>query len=375
MSKYFKNTKLLRYRFGDNENPVLFQNISTYVDLLDQVKSETSFYQDYTIMSGERPDTLSMRLYGKDDFYWTFYMMNDKLRESGWPISNELVLEKIKEKYPHRIVTTKDDFTTDSTLQPAFKVGQVVYGSTSGTVGTVIKRNPSLGQLVIDTTNTVIPERRPIDIEPNENGYVLYKLTDERESFHSPSLWEVYKDGLLVTEDVDITLVSGKNNRWVEINNIPYSSSSSYSVTAEINISNPADNNFSVGESIYFVNPETGLNVSVVVYRESTQYDAVHHYEKTTYTAYDLDTDSNILTAYTREEALAAIANYDNAEVRTTSEWVDIDPYTQIIPTGAVPVTIRERFENYNNQLKQIKILKKNVVERIAKQFYIKMST
>jgi hypothetical protein len=372
-SKYFKNTQLIRYRFGDNENPVLFQKLSTYVDLLDQVRTETSFYQDYTILSGERPDTLSLRLYGKDDFYWTFYMMNDKLRESGWPIANELVLDKLKVKYPHRVVTTKDDFTTDSTLEPAFKVGQVVYGSVSGTVGTIVKRNPSLGQLVIDTTNTVIQEQRSISIEPDENGYVSYQLTDDRESFHSPSLWQVYQDGNIITEFVEIVLTSGKANKKFEISNIPYSESSTYTVTTEINIGNPLDNNFGVGESIYFVNPVTGLNVSLVVHKESAQYDAIHHYERTTYTAYNLDTNTNILVAYTKAEANAAIANYDNAEVRTTKEWVDIDPYTQIVPTGAAGVTVRERFENYNNELKQIKVLKKSVVERVAKQFYSKM--
>jgi|DEB0MinimDraft_6_1074348.scaffolds.fasta_scaffold00420_8 hypothetical protein len=373
-SKYFSNTKRLRYKFGDGEAPVLYQNLSTYVDLLDQVKTESSFYQDYVIKSGERPDSLSLRLYGDDQYYWTFYMMNDKLRECGWPVANELILDTVKEKYPHRTITTKEDFTTDNALEPAFKVGQIVYGSESGTIGTILRRDPTLGQLIIDTTNTVIPLTRSITFEPNVNGYATYELTLENEKFHSPSQWRVFQDDIEISSDVEITLPKGKNNRIFEINNVNYKEGSSYYVSAEIFISNPLDNNFGEGESLYFVNPRTGLNVVAVIWKESEQYNAVHHYERRTYTAFDLDTNTNILVSYEKQEAVNAVENFDNAEVRISSEWVHIDPYTGILPAGAYPVTVRERFEEFNDDLKKIKILKKSVIERVAKEFYNKQA-
>ena len=64
MPTYFKNFNTVNYRFGDNEKSNIFKNISQYVDLIDQVKSNVAFYQKYTIVSGERPDTLSYELYG-----------------------------------------------------------------------------------------------------------------------------------------------------------------------------------------------------------------------------------------------------------------------------------------------------------------------
>ena len=85
-TRFFKNFGLTNYRFGDYESPVLFNNLTQYVDIIDQIKDQTSFYNKYTIVSGERPDTLSQELYGTTDYYWTFYLMNDQLRESGWPI-------------------------------------------------------------------------------------------------------------------------------------------------------------------------------------------------------------------------------------------------------------------------------------------------
>lgn len=99
MSTYFKNFKIDRYRFGDNEQPVLFQRLSTYIDVLDRVQDNTSVYTNTTILSDERPDTLSYRIYGTPDYYWTFYLMNEKLREQGWPLTDKRVYEKSEELY------------------------------------------------------------------------------------------------------------------------------------------------------------------------------------------------------------------------------------------------------------------------------------
>ena len=84
MARFFKNFDIIDYRFGDNEPPVLFNNISQYVDMVDQLKDNVSFYNKYTIVAGERPDTLAYELYGNTDYYWTFY---EKSIESSDPVS------------------------------------------------------------------------------------------------------------------------------------------------------------------------------------------------------------------------------------------------------------------------------------------------
>ena len=96
MPRFFKNFDIIDYRFGDNEPPVLFNNITQYVDMVDQLKDNVSFYNKYTIVAGERPDTLAYELYGNTDYYWTFYLMNDHIRESGFrfPITNFLNMQR-----------------------------------------------------------------------------------------------------------------------------------------------------------------------------------------------------------------------------------------------------------------------------------------
>jgi len=147
-TKYFKNFGYTAYKFGDNEKPVLFPNISQYVDIIDGLKDNISFYNKHTIISGDRPDTLSYRLYGTTDYYWTFFLMNDDMRISGWPIAASDLLDATKEKYPYRTVTT------NANLSESFEVGQIVTGNVSGTVGKIIKRNLDMGQLIIDTSLT-----------------------------------------------------------------------------------------------------------------------------------------------------------------------------------------------------------------------------
>ena len=144
---YFKNFGFAEYRFGNNTDIDLVQNITKYVDLIDQIRNNISFTENYNILSGDRPDVVSHKLYGTMDYYWTFYLMNEHVRLSGWPLNNDEILDQLKSKYPNRVLTTTSE------IGALFPVGQVVEGATSGTTGTIIKRNLDLGQLIIKTTN------------------------------------------------------------------------------------------------------------------------------------------------------------------------------------------------------------------------------
>ena len=242
-TKYFQNFNIINYRFGNNEDPVLFNRLTQYVDVIDAVKNETTFYNKYTIVSGDRPDTLSYKLYGTTDYYWTFYLMNDHIRQSGWPIPTYDLLSVAKSKYPYRMVTTNGDIST------TFPVGQTVTGLTSGTSGTIIRKIPDMGQIVIDTGE-----------EPNTT------------SFNQ-------------TERISYTDVDG--------------------------------------------------NVQIIqLLKESTQYDAIHHYE-------DADGVWQDLTIY----------DFNNPSV----SWI--------------PVTYRDRLEAKNDELKEIIVIRPDAIVKIVSEF------
>ena len=100
MSSYFRNFPVVDYKFGNEYTTSTFQHLGTYVDIIDQVKDYSVYYQTYNIRNGERPETLSYALYRNTDYYWTFYLLNDHLRENGWPIRDADVYDQGTEVLP-----------------------------------------------------------------------------------------------------------------------------------------------------------------------------------------------------------------------------------------------------------------------------------
>jgi len=142
---YFNEFENLTYKFGDEVDSVIFQNLSTYVDLIDEIKNNITFLNVHTIQEGFRPDQVSIQLYGTPLYYWTFYLINDDIREQGWPLIRSELDEYIKKILPNTTLTTRDD-----DLANKFKVGQTITGGTSGQSGKIIKRNLDLGQIIVE---------------------------------------------------------------------------------------------------------------------------------------------------------------------------------------------------------------------------------
>ena len=143
---YFKNFGFAEYKFGDNTDIDLSQDLTKYVDLIDQIRNNISFTENYNILSGDRPDVVSHKLYGTMDYYWTFYLMNEHVRLSGWPLNNDEILDQVKSKYPNRVLTTTSE------IGALFPVGQVIEGQSSSAIGEIVKRNLDLGQLFVKLT-------------------------------------------------------------------------------------------------------------------------------------------------------------------------------------------------------------------------------
>ena len=325
-TQYFRNFERILYRFGDNEDPAIFQNITQYIDLFDQIKADVSFYEDYTIRAGDRPDTVSFKLYGTSDYYWTFFLMNDSLRESGWPVASDLIRDRAAKYYPHRIITTKYN-----RLAQDFPVGANVRGDRSGTVGVIVSRNLDLGQLVIDSETAFTTDTETVSWVPNTNGFASLTLTETNHFFSDLVLWTITKDGQDITATTDKTLTD--LNKTIEFRNIAFDEDATYELTYFYRIYNTSDDNFGVGENLQFDDGSGAPPFSAEILTESAQYLGTHHYE---------DSDKN---------------------------WVDIDPFTQVVPSGATKITYLDRLEAKNEDLKKIKVLKSTAIGKIVSEF------
>ena len=163
---YFQNFPITPYYFGKELRPTAFQNLNAYVDIVDQIKDNLDFYV-YTYIQDERPDQLSHILYGDHTHYWTFWLMNDHIRRSGWPLSDsELKARLLKHNNSYTILRITAD------MSDKFLVGHTVTGLTSAETGTIVKRNPDLGQIFIDGNKTFINDELIVDDNSNSTTVI-----------------------------------------------------------------------------------------------------------------------------------------------------------------------------------------------------------
>lgn len=101
---YFNKFPKIRYAVNGDE--LSFVDISRMVkinksrSILDTVTD----YMFYTIPDGVRPDVLSHMLYGKPDYYWTFFAINEHLKGNlyyDWPLSYQKFEQMIEAEYDH----------------------------------------------------------------------------------------------------------------------------------------------------------------------------------------------------------------------------------------------------------------------------------
>jgi len=141
---FFPDYPKIPYKFGSENFNVEFSDLVRYSEILDVIKENGSFYQKYYIRNGQRSDNLSWELYKTPNFHWTFFYLNDNLREGGWPLDQYQIEKKIEIDFPNTVIITTDEmFST-------FDVGATVTGSLSGETGIILKKNVDLGQLTIE---------------------------------------------------------------------------------------------------------------------------------------------------------------------------------------------------------------------------------
>lgn len=157
MSNYFERFPKVLYLFGDEKQPVLFQQLTRYVDLIDTLRNETGTYIEYEIRDGDRPDTLSYKLYGKSEYDWTFFLMNERLREVGWPKTLAQLYthaqEKMFKNYTAKLGLTASDSATARGLADKYPVGQAVL--VQGSDGIVTRKNLNVGEITISSDSDI----------------------------------------------------------------------------------------------------------------------------------------------------------------------------------------------------------------------------
>lgn len=190
---YFNNFPLVPYYFGNEKTFNYIENMGVYVDLIDQLVDDVSFYSNHVIKDGDRPDTLSYQLYGSTEYYWTFFLSNPSLRECGWPLTRQDVEEKAKVIYPNYSVQidgthrVKDLFTSSTVLGKRLSTGQQVIIN-NNTIASVVHLNLDIGKVVLKYVSSLSGNKSSmtnIDTMYFDNGLYPYHPSYIRYTYSS----------------------------------------------------------------------------------------------------------------------------------------------------------------------------------------------
>lgn len=96
--KYFPTTP---YAFGNaNGSYVLsLTNTTVHVRLMEALKQHITVLYDYQVQDGERPDTVSVNLYGTPNYTWIVLLLNNIFSLFDWPLTGDEFNAYIAERY------------------------------------------------------------------------------------------------------------------------------------------------------------------------------------------------------------------------------------------------------------------------------------
>ena len=250
---FFRQFPKVEYDF--NRQGVINNMVDIYrsVRPLQNFVDDTSAYVYYEVQNGERPDIVSNKLYGNQNFYWTFFVVNEGLHDGlqAWPMSQEDLFTYIEREYEGYAITTNPIITRDSdglivahenslagsvpgTTTGKFQLGETITGGTSGATGTLVKKDLDLNQLIVQNVTgafigdpTVVPTNLTERITGSTSGdfvdsYQAYKYAE------APHHWflqgdkeeKVVTNGAYITGGEETSDITFKSNRAVveEIN-------------------------------------------------------------------------------------------------------------------------------------------------------------
>ena len=96
---FFTQFPLSQINVGNQPKQIV--DLFRHVDVNDVLADNITNYLKVIIGDGERPDNLSQRLYGTPDYYWTFFIVNESLKNGldDWPKATSSIETEFEKEY------------------------------------------------------------------------------------------------------------------------------------------------------------------------------------------------------------------------------------------------------------------------------------
>jgi hypothetical protein len=189
--RYFKYFPKLQYDLDANGQTRTIVDTFRFAKIVTDFKDDITFYRFYDIQEGERPDHVSQKLYGTPNYYWTFFLCNSELKslENDWPVESNELEEKLKHKYPNKVLTIN---TND--FHSKFEVNETINGLISGASATYITKDSNKGFITIKNVTGTFSNGEIIQGQTSSDTATIGTQINELQAPH-----HYEKDGFHVT--------------------------------------------------------------------------------------------------------------------------------------------------------------------------------
>ena len=154
MPHFFKNFPITGYQFKDNNTNQIVVDIFRHVKAGITV-DDAAAYAYYDIQDGERPDNVSYNLYETTQYYWTFFLLNEHLRDGlhNWPKEYNELQTYIKEKYPNKTITgylNSGSTGSNHYIWNKFYIGETITGDITGHTAKIKEIKSTMNQIIVE---------------------------------------------------------------------------------------------------------------------------------------------------------------------------------------------------------------------------------
>ena len=172
---YFSKFPSINYPYNENEDIKQSVDVLKRIGIRENIKNDFAVWEKYTIVDGEKPESIAYKLYGSTTLHWVVLMMNEMIDPyHEWPMSSNQLDKMIEKEYPGQAY-----FVDPTTLKGQFKVGETIQQQGSKTAK-ILKWDNSLFKLVVTDINK--PFSVDVQISSGETTAILKRTVLQNKS-------------------------------------------------------------------------------------------------------------------------------------------------------------------------------------------------
>jgi hypothetical protein len=160
MAGYFSYFGTKDYSLTDEmEKKVV--DLTQYSTIFSRIADDVMFYSYYTMQDGERLDSISQKLYGTPEYYWTIPLINSNLVNvyKDLPKNYQTLISYLEKTHPGSAFK----LAAGQSIAGKFTIGEtVVYNTTNKAV--ILGKYPTNGYLQVQVTDGTFPLNQSFSI-------------------------------------------------------------------------------------------------------------------------------------------------------------------------------------------------------------------